>query len=72
MASRGLELEVLHGQRHEDYIHVIADPDSDRVMAGFLVKWLRDNKWDAGRWGEFTLAVRYEGELAVRKRVGAS
>jgi hypothetical protein len=71
MPERNLELEVLHRSRHEDYLHVFADPDSNRSMREYLTGWLSANGWDRGRWGEFELAVRYEGEWLVRKRVKA-
>lgn len=71
MPDRNLELEVLHRSRHEDYLHVFADPDSNRSMGTFLRDWLRANGWDQGRWAEFELLVRHEGERMVRKRVRA-
>jgi hypothetical protein len=71
MPDRNLELEVLRRNRHEDYLHVFADPDSNRSMAQQLRAWLTANHWDEGRWGEFELLVRFEGERTVRKRVRA-
>jgi hypothetical protein len=71
MPNRDLELEVLHRSRHEDYLHVFADPESNRSMAQQLRGWLTANRWDEGRWPEFELLVRYEGERTVRKRVRA-
>jgi hypothetical protein len=38
-------------------------------VPGEPARWLADNKWPKGRWGEFELVARESGRSKVLKRV---
>jgi hypothetical protein len=71
MASRNLELEILRHGRREDSIEAMADPDDINLLRGILINWLQANRWDAGRWNEFEMLVRYAGGYKAIKKVRA-
>ena len=56
-----LDLEVLHGSRHEDTFQVSGDADDVRWLELELAKWLAAHKWARSRWGEFELIARPAG-----------
>lgn len=57
MSRRALELVVTRNGRHEATFEVSDDPDDARAMRDQLTGWLRSNKWDPGRWGEFEMTA---------------
>lgn len=71
MPKRNLELTITRHGRTEDRLDLFADPDDVGTLRDALVGWLEGNKWHPGRWREFELLVRYEGEGKVRRKVRA-
>jgi hypothetical protein len=71
MASRNLELEILRHGRHEDEFEAVADEKDINLLRGILINWLQANRWDATRWAEFELIVRYAGTYRPVKKVRA-
>lgn len=69
MPKRDLELEVCRHGRHVQSYDVTADPHDTIGLRDFLVEWLRSEKWDERKWGEFTLVVRYAGTHRPFKRI---
>jgi hypothetical protein len=71
MPKRNLDLTILRKGRTEDRLDLFADPDDVDTLEKTLRNWLVGNKWHAGRWGEFEMQVRYDGEGKVRRTVRA-
>ena len=71
MPKRNLNLTITRKGRTEDRLDLFADTDDVATLRDALTAWLKGNKWHAGRWGEFELLVRYDGEGKVRRTVRA-
>lgn len=67
--KRNLSLTVTRKGRTEDTLDLFADPDDVSALEKVLKGWLEGHKWHAGRWGEFELLVRHDGEGKVRRKV---
>ena len=65
---RTLEVTVRRKGRPEDSFDVEADPRNPASLRDVLRGWLKDNRWDSGRWGEFELDAR-EADNGSRVRV---
>jgi hypothetical protein len=65
---RTLEVTVRRKGRPEGSFDVEADPRNPASLRDVLTGWLRDNRWDKGRWGEFDLEAR-EADNGPRVRV---
>jgi hypothetical protein len=65
---RTLAVTVRRKGRREDSFDVEADPRNPSTFREVLTKWLADNRWDKGRWGEFELDAR-EADNGPRVRL---
>jgi len=73
MARRDLEVTILRKGRREDQFAVSADPRNPADLRDILHAWLEGNRWDRGRWGEFTMDVcEDDNGPAVRTSVRAA
>lgn len=57
-----LDLEVLHGKRHEETFQATGDPGDPDWLKKQLRGWLKAEKWHRDRWGEFWLVARPAGQ----------
>jgi hypothetical protein len=60
-AMAALDLEVLHGSRHEDTFQAEGDPGDAAWLRRQLQGWLSGHKWHQARWREFELIARPAG-----------
>jgi hypothetical protein len=71
MPKRNLNLTITRKGRTEDTLDLFADPDDVAALTKALTGWLEGNGWSQGRYGEFELDVRFDGEGKVRRTVRA-
>lgn len=71
MGAIPLIFTILRKNRREAVLDVTADPANPSEMRDILTGYLTAEKWDKGRWPEFTAEVRAHGSGKVLARVRA-